>query len=267
MQVSDKGRKGDGKDAARREYEVDCRGRGWRSWFLLCILLCILLSPPSTLSVTQSSSSLLKLELTPEVLMHLSTPHTVHKDTYVVCWMSGQENRGLGKWNEITACRTSRRRADTTRWRTAKEAKKRDEVTERECSERNGINCILNSKHRPHYEKISTFRMHNPREKDENPAEVERGCDESSGSWFLYGYGLPTVWLLQTLSNIPRCYHWMHYIIHSYRFSLHYIYAEHKKIRNIHIIFSYIWVLYIIMWWTYMYNIYIAILKIFKIIS
>lgn len=33
----------------------------------------------------KSSSSLLKLELTPEVLMHLSTPHTVHKDTYVVC--------------------------------------------------------------------------------------------------------------------------------------------------------------------------------------
>jgi len=36
-------------------------------------------------AATQSSSSLLKLELTPEVLMHLSTPHTVHKDTYVVC--------------------------------------------------------------------------------------------------------------------------------------------------------------------------------------
>lgn len=34
---------------------------------------------------TQSSSSLLKLELTPEVLMHLSTPHTVHKDIYAVC--------------------------------------------------------------------------------------------------------------------------------------------------------------------------------------
>lgn len=37
--------------------------------------------PPTT----QSSSSLLKLELTPEVLMHLSTPHTVHKDIYAVC--------------------------------------------------------------------------------------------------------------------------------------------------------------------------------------
>lgn len=35
--------------------------------------------------VTQSSSSLLKLKLTPEILMHLSTAHTVHKDTYVVC--------------------------------------------------------------------------------------------------------------------------------------------------------------------------------------
>lgn len=57
-------------------------------------------------ATTQSSFSLLKLELTPEVLMHLSTPHTVHKDTYVVCRTSGQESRGLGKWNEIGACGT-----------------------------------------------------------------------------------------------------------------------------------------------------------------
>lgn len=62
-------------------------------------------------------------------------------------------------------------RAGTSRWRMAKEEKKRDEVKERECGERNNIKCILNSKHRPHYEKISTFRMHNPREKDEKPAE------------------------------------------------------------------------------------------------
>jgi len=53
----------------------------------------------------------------------------------------------------------------------AKEQMKRDEVKKRECSERNDIKCILNSKHRPHYGKISTFRMHNPREKDENPAD------------------------------------------------------------------------------------------------
>lgn len=57
------------------------------------------------------------------------------------------------------------------RWKMVKD-KKRDKMKEGECG--NDIKCILNSKHRPYYEKISTFRMYNPREKDENPAKRER---------------------------------------------------------------------------------------------
>jgi len=46
---------------------------------------------------------------------------------------------------------------------------KKREMEKREWDEYNDIKCILNSKHRPHYEKISTLRMYNFREKDENP--------------------------------------------------------------------------------------------------
>jgi len=35
--------------------------------------------------------------------------------------------------------------------------KKRDKMEKREWDEHNDIKCILNSKHRPHYEKISTW--------------------------------------------------------------------------------------------------------------
>lgn len=92
MQVSDEGGGQGGGGGGRMRLEENTKwivgegGAGWRSWFLLCILLCILLSPLTALPLPRASSfSRLKLELTPEVLMHLSTPHTVHKDTYVVC--------------------------------------------------------------------------------------------------------------------------------------------------------------------------------------
>lgn len=78
-------RRGWGKGRPRREYEVDCRG-----WLEVVVLTLHSFVHPPEPSIrlaryTRSFSSLLKLELTPEVLMHLSTAHTVHKDTYVVC--------------------------------------------------------------------------------------------------------------------------------------------------------------------------------------
>lgn len=164
MQVSDEGggQGGGGGECGLKRIPSGLSEGGWvwRSWFLLCILLCILLSPLTAPPLPRASSfSRLKLELTPEVLMHLSTPHTVHKDTYVVCWMSGQESRVLGKWNEIRPrVHNWRRRAGMEKWRTTEEEKKWDKMEERERD--NDIKCILNSKHRPHYEKISTFRMH-----------------------------------------------------------------------------------------------------------
>jgi len=77
------GRRTRRKDAARREYEVDCRRRGLE--VVVLTLHSFVYPPDPSIRPAAIQSSLLKLELTPEVLMHLSTPHTVHKDTYVVC--------------------------------------------------------------------------------------------------------------------------------------------------------------------------------------
>lgn len=69
--------------AARREYEVDCRRRELE--IVVLTLHSFVYPPEPSIRPAATQSSLLKLELTPEVLMHLSTLHTVHKDTYVVC--------------------------------------------------------------------------------------------------------------------------------------------------------------------------------------
>lgn len=76
---------GDG-DAARREYEVES-GRGLVEVVVLTLHSFVHPPEPSVplLPSTLRPSFLLKLELTPEVLMHLSTSHTVHKDTCAVC--------------------------------------------------------------------------------------------------------------------------------------------------------------------------------------
>lgn len=90
MREEDGGKGGDGKKRVRLEENTEWLVGERRLAEVVVLTLHSFVYPPGTLRTrhvaTESSSSPLKLELTPEILNALVySTYTVHKDTYAVC--------------------------------------------------------------------------------------------------------------------------------------------------------------------------------------